>query len=333
MSSLESNSHQVVARNAGQLPSVSIIVCTRDRSDMVGRTIESILNVDLDPNQKVELIVVDNGSTDGTADIVKAFNPSRFPVRYVYEETAGKSNALNRAISESRSEVLMFTDDDVEVPQDWLVGISHLYCDPNIHAVQGRIHLHPNIAKPWMEGLHRIYLAEFDAPVAATFIGANASARRLSVIACGGFHVELGPGSPQGFGEDDYLGHLLTEKFGAIKVYTGAPVIHSPRVDRLTRKSLFTRMELQVKSEIRLRNLEHSEFPQQAKRPVWFNWMLLQSKILRDRLLHPSSPATQDELGGYRSLLLSRHIASLQPSKASRRRCDGELTFEVITRQ
>lgn len=312
MSHIEVESQVTVGQNACQLPSVSIIVCTRNRSDMLGRTIESILMVDLDPNQKVELIVVDNGSTDDTAEVIRAFNDPRFPVRYIYEHTPGHSRALNRAIRESVADVLLFTDDDVEVPSNWLLGISDLYIDPGVHAVQGRIHLHGSVVKPWMEGLHRVYLAEFDNETADSCVGANMSARRLSIIACGGFDEDLGPGTPNGFGADDRVGQLLTEKFGAIKVYTGDPVIHCPRVDRLTRKSLFARMELQVKSEIRLRTLEHSEFPQQAKRPVWMNWLLLQSKILRDRLLHPSSPATQDELGGYRSLLLSRHIASLQ---------------------
>jgi glycosyltransferase involved in cell wall biosynthesis len=279
---------------------------------MVGRTIESILNVDLDPNQKVELIVVDNGSTDSTAEVIGTFHQPRFPVRYIYEHVPGHSRALNRAIRESDADVLLFTDDDVEVPSNWLLGISELYLDPCVHAVQGRIRLHCSVVKPWMEGLHRTYLAEFDNQTAYSCVGANMSARRLSIIACGGFDEDLGPGTVNGFGADDRVGHLMTAKFGEIKVYSGDPVIHSPRVDRLTRKSLFARMELQVKSEIRLRALELSEFPQQAKRPVWMNWILLQSKILRDRLLHPTSPATQDELGGYRSLLLSRHIASIR---------------------
>lgn len=301
-------SQVTVCDSACQLPSVSIIVCTRNRSDMVGRTIESILNVDLDPNQVVELIVVDNGSTDQTADLIKAYVDTPFPVRYIYEQIPGHSRALNRAIRESDADVLLFTDDDVEVPSNWLQGISSLYMDPSVHAVQGRIQLHSSVVKPWMEGLHRTYLAEFDKDSTQSCVGANMSARRLSIIACGGFDEELGPGTPNGFGADDLVGHLLTEKFGKIIVYTGDPVVHLPRIDRLTRSSLFARMELQVKSEIRLRILEQSGFPQQSMRPIWINWIIMHAKILRDRILHPTSPATQDELGGYRSYLLSKYI-------------------------
>jgi glycosyltransferase involved in cell wall biosynthesis len=73
-----------------------------------------------------ELLVVDNGSTDGTHDTVRAFD-ARLPVRMVREVRPGLSHARNRAIAEARGSWIVWTDDDVLVLDDWLVAYARAF--------------------------------------------------------------------------------------------------------------------------------------------------------------------------------------------------------------
>jgi GT2 family glycosyltransferase len=66
-----------------------------------------------------ELLVVDNGSVDRTADVLAAYR-DRLPITTLFESIAGKTRALNRALGVARGDLLVFTDDDVKVSDHWL---------------------------------------------------------------------------------------------------------------------------------------------------------------------------------------------------------------------
>lgn len=89
---------------------VSIIMPTHNRAHLIGESIASALGQVPPPH---EVVVVDDGSTDQTAEIVKNFGG---PVRYVKQEKAGKSAALNRAIAVSQGDLLLVLDDDDLLP-------------------------------------------------------------------------------------------------------------------------------------------------------------------------------------------------------------------------
>ena len=297
--------------------SVSVCVCTRNRADLLGGTIESILACTVPQGKSVELIVVDNGSTDQTQEVLSRFADPRFPFRTFVETEPGLSRARNRGLQESTADIVIFTDDDVLVPVDWIEGMSSMFDDPSVNAVQGRIRLHEDHVRQWMEPLHRIFLSEFDMPEAVSLTGANMAMRRSCIVACGGFDVDFGAGTALAFGEDTIAGFRMVVRYGKIVVYPGQPVIHRPRLDR-SRKSLFKRMEQQVAMEIRMAQVHGATLSSQAQRPVWINLGLLAAKIVRDRIRHPRSPVTQDELGAVRSLLLSRaRVASQIPVSAT----------------
>lgn len=67
-----------------------------------------------------ELLIVNNKCTDNTLNVVKSFE-GLLPIRHVTEKKQGLSHARNRAIDEARGEVIIWTDDDVLVGQNWLV--------------------------------------------------------------------------------------------------------------------------------------------------------------------------------------------------------------------
>ena len=285
--------------------SVSVCICTRNRASSLEKTIDAVLKSKIPSHRPVELIIIDNDSDDSTKDVVAKFKNTAFPMRYIVEKRLGLSAARNCAVAASASDVLMFTDDDVIVPSDWIEGVSSMFEDPAVHAVQGRIHLHDDLKKPWMEDMHLQFLAVFDYPNATSLTGANMSVRRSSLMAIGGFDEAYGPGTQRAFGDDTVIGFRMAKVYGEIAIYKGAPVIHCPNTSRLSRKALLERIDQQVDVELAIRAERGIGLPRQALRPVWINQLLFLMKVVRERTFHPNSPATEAEICARRSVALS----------------------------
>ena len=92
--------------DAGYPELVSILVPAYNEEKSIGKCLESIL--DQDYKGQMEIIVVNDGSSDRTAEIV-----SKYPVKFIdLKVNGGKANALNRAIEEAKGDILIFTDSD-----------------------------------------------------------------------------------------------------------------------------------------------------------------------------------------------------------------------------
>ncbi|MCX7766409.1 MAG: glycosyltransferase, partial [Candidatus Sumerlaeia bacterium] len=75
------------------------------------------------PRDRLEIVVVDNASTDRTPEIIKSF-----PVKYVYESKRNRARARNTAVSASNGDVVAFTDADCIVDKEWLnYLVPHFY--------------------------------------------------------------------------------------------------------------------------------------------------------------------------------------------------------------
>jgi len=98
---------------------VSVVVCTRNRADQLGEFLQSAAGLTVPPGLAWELIIVDNGSSDHTAEVVESF-ASQIPVRCVREDKAGLSNARNRGVDEAKGDYICWTDDDVKLDPKWL---------------------------------------------------------------------------------------------------------------------------------------------------------------------------------------------------------------------
>ena len=115
-----------------ELPPITVVICTRDRTDLLKNALEAILALDY-PNR--EIIVIDNApANSSTAELV-----ARLPVRYVKEERPGLDWARNRGIAEASHEIIAFTDDDVRPDRGWLRGIAAGFADREIMAVSGLV--------------------------------------------------------------------------------------------------------------------------------------------------------------------------------------------------
>jgi glycosyltransferase involved in cell wall biosynthesis len=86
------------------------------------------------------MVVVDNGSTDRTREVVESFaSQSWFPVKYVFEPTSGHSVALNRGCREADGEVFFFTDDDAQPTLDWMLVANEALEEKQAHWVFGPV--------------------------------------------------------------------------------------------------------------------------------------------------------------------------------------------------
>src|SRR5438105_4057502 len=103
-------------------PVVSIILCTSNRAGHLERTLGTIGLLEVSPETPIELLVVDNASTDQTKQIVAECAPHQIPTRYLWEPRRGLSRARNRGLRESSGNILVFTDDDVRPPPNWIGG-------------------------------------------------------------------------------------------------------------------------------------------------------------------------------------------------------------------
>lgn len=94
---------------------VSVVIPTHNRKNFIGETVDSVL---AQTYTDLEVVVVDDGSTDGTGDYMRARYASEPRVRYIWQENAERSAARNRGIDEARGEFLAFLDsDDLWLPK------------------------------------------------------------------------------------------------------------------------------------------------------------------------------------------------------------------------
>lgn len=107
--------------NVGRL---SVLVCTYNRSALLRETLQALQTLAPPPGCDVELLVVDNNSSDDTPAVVQeAARSGPFPVVTLHEGRQGKSFALNRGLEVARGDVIALTDDDVVPCRDWLARI------------------------------------------------------------------------------------------------------------------------------------------------------------------------------------------------------------------
>jgi glycosyltransferase involved in cell wall biosynthesis len=110
-------------------PKVSVIMPTYNRKTLISRAIESVLNQDyLD----WELVIVDDGSQDGTEDLIKEYVSKDSRIRYLYQINQGQSVARNTGIENSNGELIAFLDsDNMWEPHRLSVGVQALLENPD----------------------------------------------------------------------------------------------------------------------------------------------------------------------------------------------------------
>lgn len=188
------------------------------------------------PAEGVELVVVDNASTDRTQDVVESFAATMpFPTRLVFEGRLGHSHAFNTAIEQTRGEVLAFTDDDAAPRPDWPRQIVRAFSEFQADIVFGKVRPLWETGRPrWysekrFEGMFALLdygddsfiVTDHDRP----FYGVNHAVRRTTFDQLGGYRLDRGASGAVGaLGNDiDLFERCLAG--GARIVYDPAVVV------------------------------------------------------------------------------------------------------------
>jgi glucosyl-dolichyl phosphate glucuronosyltransferase len=225
---------------------ITVVVCTYNRCQVLRKALESIAQSRVPERVEWEVLVVDNNSSDTTAEMVAELR-SRFPgrFRYLFESEQGKSFALNAAIRESPSDVLAFTDDDIIVDPWWLWNLTADLETDAWGGSAGRVI--PVWDRPiprWLD-LDELLLAGpyvafdlGDEPGALTKapFGANMAFRSEVFGKHGGFRTDLGRiGTHLRCGEDtEFVRRLLSA--GERLRYQPAAVVYHPVAEERLRK-------------------------------------------------------------------------------------------------
>jgi glycosyltransferase involved in cell wall biosynthesis len=117
----------------------SAIIPTLNRCDMLADALLSVRTQSF-PDNEYEIIVVDNGSTDGTRELVERLNQDGGkPIRYVYESRPGLHWARHAGARAAQGEVLAYTDDDAVAHPDWLKELARAYTELDADCAGGKI--------------------------------------------------------------------------------------------------------------------------------------------------------------------------------------------------
>jgi GT2 family glycosyltransferase len=195
------------------------------------------------------VLVVDNNSSDGTRKVVNE-RAAEYPVplRYQFEPHQGKSNALNAGIRATTARIIVFTDDDVRVPEDWLEqSVGPLIARDDIEYTGGPV-------KPIWGGVRPAWLDErgnLGGAIAVkdhgrepfvfeerrkTPLGVNMAVRRSLFERVGGFRPDLGRSGRSLLGQEQAEFFYRSRRAGARGLYVpDMTVEHMVPASRLTR--------------------------------------------------------------------------------------------------
>jgi glycosyltransferase involved in cell wall biosynthesis len=118
-------------------PSVTLIVPAHDEEDVIGARVENLLELDY-PRERLQIVVASDGSTDRTDEIVESLSQDGH-LRLLRCERAGKLPALNRAVRETESEIVAFSDANATWAPDALRQLVRSFADSDVAYVCGQV--------------------------------------------------------------------------------------------------------------------------------------------------------------------------------------------------
>jgi glycosyltransferase involved in cell wall biosynthesis len=195
-STLISNNQATRTATATDTPLVSVVVCTRNRGESIVSTLDSLLASDY-PN--FEIVVIDQSTNDLTANAMTRYREDS-RVRFFRSTTYGLGRARNIGMAKALSDIIVMTDDDCEVPPDWITIMAAGFDKhPQVAVVYCNVVAAPHDPKT---GFVPDYVRQGEQLMTSirdkcgpNGIGAGMAVRRSQVDTLGGFDDMLGPGA------------------------------------------------------------------------------------------------------------------------------------------
>lgn len=180
-----------------EIPKVSVAIVTYNRLDKLRQCLDSVLNQSF---KSMEIVLVDDGSTDGTDAAIAEYCEKHSLLRYFRREHTGTPTPhRNYCLEHSRGEIVFFIDDDCVAPKDWIENHMKFFNRPEVGAVGGpQIVPNPGLVDEYLFSIYvknnTVYQewtnpAEGQAPITA-----NAAFRRDVALKCGGFDARVPTG-------------------------------------------------------------------------------------------------------------------------------------------
>lgn len=225
---------------------ITVALCTHNHVDRIMQTLTDLGKLE-SPEAPWELLVIDNGCTDGTSELLNdtSWQPADTPVRIVREEKLGLSNARNCAIRESRGDYLIFVDDDETPDPQWLRAYEHCILTHKPDAIGGKIDVLIEHGKPpdWLQDELLGFLGRLDhgeerwlMEPSTPFYGGNFSVRRCIFDNIGNFDADLGrKGVINAGGEDTDFYRRLLNAGHTVRWLPSAVIYHRILADKLRR--------------------------------------------------------------------------------------------------
>lgn len=293
---------------------VSIIIPTHNRAGDLANLLESLCKLN-SAGSELEILVVDNNSTDATKAVTEGFKEKLPSIRYLWEPTPGLHAARHRGAQEAKSEILAFFDDDVTVSPHWLEGITESFKDSQVQLATGKIEPAFEAEPPeWLESLWNktpngralgwltlLDLGDKTQEIPVGYVwGANFAIRKNALLQAGGFHPDSLPEELlryRGDGESG-LARKIAEKQGKAVYHPLSKVTHKVSKSRLEPEYFYKRGfaqgisdsfsavrysgNLQPLKEVpeSLENIDHV-----IKRGMAEGWNYHQSELRRDNQL------------------------------------------------
>jgi glycosyltransferase involved in cell wall biosynthesis len=218
---------------------------------MLKLALESIAKQNLS-QQSFETIVVDNGSTDETKEVVDSFVKNIPNLRYFYEETPGLHVGRHKGLKEAKADILVYADDDIEAFPTWLEGIVEAFEDKDVMLVGGKnlpkFEAEPPdwVMKMWSrphpEGkiLGHLGILDFGDSIKEIspyyVFGCNFSIRKSILLEAKGFHPDAMPQELIRFRGDgeSHVSHYILEQGYTALYHPNVSVYHLVPKERMT---------------------------------------------------------------------------------------------------
>jgi len=231
---------------------ISIIIPTRNRRELLEKTLQSIVNCN-NNGIHFEVIVIDNNSSDDTELLTLKYKEHLKNLKYFKELLPGLHSGRHRGMIESSGEILAYLDDDAEIEKDWLIGIEKNFKDNELVLLGGNNY--PNwtqtppkwLRRMWEEAkesngyLGALSLIESDSTNnmnARLVFGCNFIIRKSALKKIGGFHPDSLPEqflSFRGDGET-YVSNKIIELGMKVKYDSRVSIRHAVTKERMSSK-------------------------------------------------------------------------------------------------